>query len=91
MRQRGAKGLGCAVSLLVLSIVALASASGARGRDWGTPVWSDEFNGVLGTPIDPAKWTYDTGILNVNNEVEHQPFAGHDDRRVRRDESECLH
>lgn len=76
MRQRGARGLRCAVSLLVLSIVALASASGAQGQNWGTPVWSDEFNGVLGTPIDPAKWTYDTGILNVNNEVEYYCSPG---------------
>ena len=76
MRQRGAKGLGCAVSLLVLSIVALASASGAQGQNWRTPVWSDEFSGVLGTTIDPAKWTYDTGILNVNNEVEYYCSPG---------------
>lgn len=30
--------------------------------------WSDEFNG---TAINSANWTYDTGILNVNNEVEY--------------------
>jgi len=34
-------------------------------------VWSDEFDGALGTPIDATKWTFDTGILNVNNEVEY--------------------
>lgn len=76
MRRSGARGLRCAVSLLTLSMVALASAPGARGQNWGTPVWSDEFNGVLGTPIDPAKWTYDTGILNVNNEVEYYCAPG---------------
>lgn len=40
-------------------------------QNWGTPIWSDEFTGPLGTPIDSTKWTYDTGILNVNNEVEY--------------------
>ncbi len=75
MKQRGARGLGCAVSLLVLSIVALASGSGVRGQTW-TQVWSDEFNGVLGTPIDTTKWTYDTGILNVNDEVEYYCSPG---------------
>ncbi len=64
------------MSLLVASIVTLGSASSARGQNWGTPVWSDEFNGVAGTPIDPTKWTYDTGILNVNNEVEYYCSPG---------------
>jgi len=43
----------------------------AVAQNWGNPVWSDEFAGPLGTPIDSTKWTYDTGILNVNNEVEY--------------------
>ena len=43
----------------------------AYAQNWGQPIWSDEFSGPLGTPIDPTKWTYDTGILNVNNEVEY--------------------
>jgi beta-glucanase (GH16 family) len=40
-------------------------------QNWGQPVWSDEFTGPVGTPIDSTKWTYDTGILSVNNEVEY--------------------
>jgi len=40
-------------------------------QNWGTPVWADEFTGPLGTPIDSTKWGFDTGILNVNNEVEY--------------------
>jgi len=43
----------------------------AVAQTWGSPVWSDEFSGPLGTPIDSTKWNYDTGILNVNNEVEY--------------------
>ena len=30
--------------------------------------WSDEFNG---SSINSANWTYDTGVLNVNDEVEY--------------------
>jgi beta-glucanase (GH16 family) len=40
-------------------------------QNWGQPVWSDDFSGPFGTPIDSTKWTYDTGILNVNKEVEY--------------------
>lgn len=38
--------------------------------------WSDEFNGAANSPIDPTKWTYDTGTLNVNNEVEYYCAPG---------------
>jgi beta-glucanase (GH16 family) len=55
----------CVVSLwLPLSFPAFA-------QDWGQPVWSDEFNGPQGTPIDPTKWDYNIGIMHVNNEVEY--------------------
>jgi len=59
--RRGALLLGLCLLLCVRAVA----------QNWGTPVWSDEFSGPLGTPIDPSKWTYDTGILNVNNEVEY--------------------
>ncbi|MGB7847963.1 MAG: glycoside hydrolase family 16 protein [Candidatus Acidiferrum sp.] len=45
-------------------------------QNWGTPVWSDEFTGQLGTPIDATKWRFETGILNVNNEVEYYCSPG---------------
>jgi beta-glucanase (GH16 family) len=55
----------CLMSLcLPLSISVFA-------QNWGQPVWSDEFNGPRGTPIDRAKWDYKTGIMHVNNEVEY--------------------
>jgi len=76
LRKSGVRGSKLAVSLLVASIVTLGSASRVRGQDWGTPVWSDEFDVVSGTPIDPTKWGYDTGILNVNNEVEYYCSPG---------------
>jgi beta-glucanase (GH16 family) len=38
--------------------------------------WSDEFNGAANSAINPANWTYDTGILNVNNEVEYYCAPG---------------
>jgi beta-glucanase (GH16 family) len=28
---------------------------------WGSPVWSDEFNGPRGSAPDPATWAYDVG------------------------------
>jgi beta-glucanase (GH16 family) len=54
-----------------VSFLGVFAAIPAAAQNWGTPVWSDEFDGALGTPIDTAKWTFETGILNVNNEVEY--------------------
>lgn len=51
----------------LLALVLLASSLIAFGQTWNLS-WSDEFNG---TAINPSNWTYDTGILNVNNEVEY--------------------
>jgi beta-glucanase (GH16 family) len=56
--------------VLLLSVCFLFGVP-ALAQNWGNPTWSDEFTGPLGTPIDSTKWTYDTGILNVNNEVEY--------------------
>lgn len=53
------------------SLVWLLAAIPASAQNWGTPVWSDEFDGAPGTPIDRTKWTFETGILNVNREVEY--------------------
>jgi beta-glucanase (GH16 family) len=52
---------------------------GGAGEDSGpsamipgwTLVWSDEFNGNDGTPVDPAKWQHDTGGNNANHELEY--------------------
>ncbi len=43
--------------------------SAAWGQTW-TQVWSDEFDDPAGTPINAAKWQFDRGNLNVNNELE---------------------
>jgi beta-glucanase (GH16 family) len=48
---------------LVVSITAAA-------QTWKL-AWSDEFNGPANSPINSQNWQYDTGILNVNNEVEY--------------------
>jgi beta-glucanase (GH16 family) len=61
-------------SALCLLWLALGNISAAQ--TWGSPVWSDEFNGALNSAINPANWTYDTGILNVNNEVEYYCAPG---------------
>ena len=57
-------------SLRVLSFALLLFATSLRAQDWGTPVWSDEFNRPAGSALDPAKWTFDIGNLGVNDEVE---------------------
>jgi beta-glucanase (GH16 family) len=57
-------------SLLVLCGLWLVLASSTAAQTWNQ-VWSDEFNGAAGTAIDTAKWKFETGILNVNNEVEY--------------------
>ncbi len=54
----------------LVALFCVISSLGAQAQTWGTPVWADEFNGAAGSPIDPTKWAYDTGNLNVNNELE---------------------
>jgi beta-glucanase (GH16 family) len=53
---------------------AAPSADKAPGsvRLWGTPVWSDEFNGARGSAPDPTSWSYDVGNNGGwgNNELE---------------------
>lgn len=53
--------------LLILAPVILFASGTAVGQTWNL-AWSDEFNG---TTIDPTKWTFDHGNLNVNNELEY--------------------
>jgi len=64
----GMKTAGQALSFLIVIILAAGIPAGAQS--WGQPVWSDEFNGPINSPIDPAKWTFDIGNLQVNNELE---------------------
>ena len=59
-----------ASSLIVLVAMVIVPALTASAQTW-TQVWSDEFNGAANSQINPANWQYDTGILNVNNEVEY--------------------
>ena len=63
-------------ALPALCLCWLAFATVSDAQTWGNPVWSDEFAGPVGTPINPANWAYDTGILNVNNEVEYYCAPG---------------
>src|SRR5258706_516383 len=63
-------------TLPTLALLLLAFPLIAGAQTWGNPVWSDEFNGAANSAIDPANWQYDTGILNVNNEVEYYCAPG---------------
>src|SRR5688572_33268977 len=47
-----------AISMFFIFIVA-ANAYPAR-QTWAL-VWSDEFNGAAGSPVDSAKWVFDIG------------------------------
>ena len=56
--------------ILIFGLVLAACCACAAAQTW-TQAWSDEFNGAANNPINAANWTYDTGILNVNNEAEY--------------------
>jgi beta-glucanase (GH16 family) len=56
--------------IAVVLLLVLISSTKVLAQTWGTPVWSDDFNGAAKSHVDPAKWTYDTGNLNVNHELE---------------------
>ena len=56
---------------MLLSLLAFVFLTGSlSAQNWGTPVWSDEFNGAANSAPDSTKWTYDVGNLNVNHELE---------------------
>jgi beta-glucanase (GH16 family) len=44
----------------MITLAACTSPGGALTPDW-TLVWSDEFDGPAGAPVDTAKWVADTG------------------------------
>ena len=46
--------------ILALATAACTTATGGGPQVW-TLVWSDEFDGPAGTPVDTAKWVADTG------------------------------
>jgi beta-glucanase (GH16 family) len=58
------------VGMLWLVLPAICTA-----QTW-TLAWSDEFDGAANSPINSKNWQYDTGILNVNNEVEYYCAPG---------------
>jgi beta-glucanase (GH16 family) len=47
----------------------------ANAQTWKL-AWSDEFNGSTNSLINPQNWQFETGILKVNNEVEHYCAPG---------------
>jgi beta-glucanase (GH16 family) len=62
-------------ALSALCLFWLAFGNVSTAQTWNLS-WSDEFTGPIGTPINPANWTYDTGSLMVNNEVEYYCSPG---------------
>ena len=68
--RRSAPRFLAALSLLWLALSVISSA-----QSWNLS-WSDEFNGAANSAIDAANWAYDTGVLNVNNEIEYYCAQG---------------
>jgi beta-glucanase (GH16 family) len=62
-------------TLRALGFVCLLFPAACAAQIW-TLAWSDEFDGAAGSPINSSNWQYDTGILNVNNEVEYYCAPG---------------
>lgn len=61
--------------IMITFSISIALASSAAAQTW-TLAWSDEFNGAANSAINAKNWQYDTGILNVNNEVEYYCAPG---------------
>ncbi|MDW5267267.1 MULTISPECIES: family 16 glycosylhydrolase [Acidobacteriaceae] len=60
---------GCAVLLVGGFAVAQSLAPVSPSSQWKLS-WSDEFNGAKGSAPDRAKWSFDIGGNNPNNELE---------------------
>ncbi|MFZ0959251.1 MAG: glycoside hydrolase family 16 protein [Candidatus Sulfotelmatobacter sp.] len=65
----------CVRALPALCLLWLAFGNISAAQTW-TLSWSDEFNGAPNSPINPANWTYDSGSLMVNDEVEYYCVPG---------------
>lgn len=68
-RFLGRACFGCAVLLFSGSAVAQSQAPVSPLSRWNLS-WSDEFGDVKGSAPDPAKWSFDIGGKNPNNELE---------------------
>jgi beta-glucanase (GH16 family) len=65
----------CVRALSAICLLWLAFGNISAAQTW-TQAWSDEFNGPPNSAISSANWTYDTGSLMVNNEVEYYCAPG---------------
>lgn len=61
---------GLTIRILLIAVLVSAPTLSVFAQTWNL-AWSDEFNGAANSAISAQNWTYDTGILNVNNEVEY--------------------
>ena len=55
-----------------LSLIFIVAAIAYPTAQTWSLIWSDEFNGAAGLPVDSAKWVFDTGGSGWgNNELEY--------------------
>lgn len=58
--SRGRRSRATFHAVAALLVLSLAGCSDSSSSSW-TLVWSDEFDGPAGSPVDPASWLYDIG------------------------------
>lgn len=58
------------IRTLLIALFVSAPTLAGFAQTWNL-TWSDEFNGTANSAISAQNWQYDTGVLNVNNEVEY--------------------
>src|SRR5260370_8356319 len=65
MRLQSISGAGLSLLFMMAVLLLLAPVANAQVQNWGTPVFSDEFNGTAGvfTPTSSNNqfWTFETG------------------------------
>lgn len=62
--------------VILISLLLLLPSDIWANNQWNL-VWNDEFNGIIGTPPDPSKWTYEKIEHNHNGELQY--YTDHPD------------
>src|SRR4051794_41718309 len=63
-------------AIFLISICAAAQSRPQGARPGWKLVWSDEFDGASGSPIDPSKWVAESGGTGCGNQGREYYTAG---------------